>query len=1002
MKKLLYLLSTLIFSASLLSGCSSKENGLTFSQDEYSIYSGDKVVVKQHSKDVVYSFLGKVPDNVSLNENSGVITYSEDVPNYSQVLYQAKKGELVSNPVIINLLQVIPTPTITFVEISDYLCDGDYVIANSSTNSSITYSLKETYRGISIDSSNGMISYTHAAEENLSFEVVASSNGASASKVFKVAKTHLAKTLTEKQVSEDNATQSLIYFLDFSDVNSTEFPHTVLRILKNRKEISAEQYTYNAETHQLSIRASLVNECNVGENTLTVVTPRNNIYLNLIKATKIVKTAEDLASINKDEVSLGGYYVLGNDIDLTTYLSEGGAGYNDGKGWTPIGTYHDVLDGTAYNFAFKGTFDGNGYTISGLYINRHDEQGFNSGLFGYVHNLAVIKNLGVIGLTQSNVCSFAGGFVGVSEGEITNCWANVNISNNIGGNTYHMIGGFIGRNLGVVENCYAIGKVDGEGDDTGAFVGFNEGRMSNCYAISTVWPVLSTGIDGDHCKLYDSLAEFIADSYNLNFSEEAWNLSLEALPSLKPSIEFFYPYSLKISNETTDCTIGEDIEITYILLPDYLVTRYENMLVLTCDDLGVVVDGFTLITKDALSKSFKVRLSLTIDDVTLEDEKEFHLYDEIESLSIDSDFPMKVYAGHSYKLNATILPETANQKKVWTLTSDVGGVSIDGDILRVSDEIEAYNVYTFGVRVTASNKTKMKNVSVVQPKYLSYGMHVIYQGETNKDFVIEFPEKVNLTDAVVLCENEEISVDITEHVITIPQSIMEAKPDVELNFVVNLANGDYYRFSSVYLTHERIKESDVTNYIALSSAEDFKTYFNIQTHDPARYENYSKTFVLTDDIDFNGEEIYSIGVAGDNVVEYVFNGKIYGFGHTIKNAIINDNERYLTLTDAEKADNYRVSRYAVGFFSSFNGEIYDVTFENIKVTANSWNGCFAGTLRANAYLENITFKSCVILNGNDVSYSTKDGLRTGRFAAANEGGTLIACTYNGSRFGLIG
>ena len=61
----------------------------------------------------------------------------------------------------------------------------------------------------------------------------------------------------------------------------------------------------------------------------------------------------------------GGSYILMNDLDEAT------AGYDelvgdtaDGQGWQPIGTAQNP---------FKGTFDGNGNTISGIFIYRPDE-----------------------------------------------------------------------------------------------------------------------------------------------------------------------------------------------------------------------------------------------------------------------------------------------------------------------------------------------------------------------------------------------------------------------------------------------------------------------------------------------------------------------------------------------------------------------------------------------------------------------------------------------------
>lgn len=74
-------------------------------------------------------------------------------------------------------------------------------------------------------------------------------------------------------------------------------------------------------------------------------------------------------------------YRLTADIDLSEYCSENG-------GWEPIGyTVYEPIPGTEGYFKtpetegyFNGTFDGDGHMITGLYINRPNEQG--QGLFG--------------------------------------------------------------------------------------------------------------------------------------------------------------------------------------------------------------------------------------------------------------------------------------------------------------------------------------------------------------------------------------------------------------------------------------------------------------------------------------------------------------------------------------------------------------------------------------------------------------------------------------------
>jgi len=111
--------------------------------------------------------------------------------------------------------------------------------------------------------------------------------------------------------------------------------------------------------------------------------------------------------------TLGKYYVLMNNIDLSGYAN-----------WAPIGFWDKVVYPFPLGTYFGGNFDGNGKVIQNLTINRPLERGI--GLFGFVY--AVIKNLGLINcniLGKEDV----GGLVGGGSGSfISNCYVTGNVS----------------------------------------------------------------------------------------------------------------------------------------------------------------------------------------------------------------------------------------------------------------------------------------------------------------------------------------------------------------------------------------------------------------------------------------------------------------------------------------------------------------------------------------------------------------------------------------------
>ena len=156
-----------------------------------------------------------------------------------------------------------------------------------------------------------------------------------------------------------------------------------------------------------------------------------------------------------------------NDIDLNG---------SEENPWTPIGNIIDEED--LDSFGYTGTFDGNGHTISGLYINSSDKY---QGLFGYVSGSGKVQNLSVSGSVKGKW--YVGGVVGFNfSGTVTNCA----FSGSVSGSEY--VGGVVGDNGGTVENCYNTGSVTSSGSPVGGVVGYNDsgGSVTNCYNTGTV------------------------------------------------------------------------------------------------------------------------------------------------------------------------------------------------------------------------------------------------------------------------------------------------------------------------------------------------------------------------------------------------------------------------------------------------------------------------------------------------------------------------------------
>ena len=139
-------------------------------------------------------------------------------------------------------------------------------------------------------------------------------------------------------------------------------------------------------------------------------------------------------------------------------------------GWLPIGSVDEP---------FNRVFDGNGFTISGLYINR--PQSINVGLFHTLGSGSEVKNIGLLDVNiqgRSNV----GGLVGWKDDSsaIINSYASGAVSG------VNQVGGLVGANGGSIINSYASGAVSG--DRSGGLVGYSRmgSAIINSYASGTV------------------------------------------------------------------------------------------------------------------------------------------------------------------------------------------------------------------------------------------------------------------------------------------------------------------------------------------------------------------------------------------------------------------------------------------------------------------------------------------------------------------------------------
>ena len=203
----------------------------------------------------------------------------------------------------------------------------------------------------------------------------------------------------------------------------------------------------------------------------------------------IITKAEELEWF-RNEVNNGQYSICAKIadnvevIDMSTVCHAADASKNLVElSWEPIG--NDT-------YMYRGTFDGNGKTITNLYIKtvyiKTENQ--QAGLFGYTFQ-STIKNLTFENANVTNTNSYTGILVGDAGYQTT--LQNIKISTNkcqvIGGKNY--TGGIAGSLDGNAYNCVNYAMVQGQ-EDVGGLFGYYDRAGNSMTACANYGNVTAT------------------------------------------------------------------------------------------------------------------------------------------------------------------------------------------------------------------------------------------------------------------------------------------------------------------------------------------------------------------------------------------------------------------------------------------------------------------------------------------------------------------------------
>lgn len=253
----------------------------------------------------------------------------------------------------------------------------------------------------------------------------------------------------------------------------------------NVGRIKAEKGEYFTKGNILGLSSKFLAKLSAGEPKITVnFSDKTTEMVQAFIATKVITTAEEFQNINND---LQGYYVLGNDIDLSSIAN-----------FEPLGYY--FTETSIENSYFHGVLEGNGHTVKNakVYYSKSNDSNMDvyGGMPGFSHPAHQAGDN--IGLFQ---------IIG-SSGVVRNTrFSNIDVR----GRT--IVGVIAGNNAGSIENCIVdadcVAHMDTHFYDNDCNVGAVAGIVAGSGSVSNTITLTShvelTGIYTDYDSKYKGL-----------------------------------------------------------------------------------------------------------------------------------------------------------------------------------------------------------------------------------------------------------------------------------------------------------------------------------------------------------------------------------------------------------------------------------------------------------------------------------------------------------------
>ena len=193
-----------------------------------------------------------------------------------------------------------------------------------------------------------------------------------------------------------------------------------------------------------------------------------------------IDTLNNLYWITQNSGEWDAYYIQTANIDASSSSS-----WDSNAGFTPIGNS---------STQFTGSYDGDGYTIDSLFIDRPTTNYI--GLFGYIGGdnsytgSTTIQNLGLtnVSITGKEQVGALVGFKRYGTLTVSNCYSTGSVTGSGTSGSFIGIGGLVGLSYSItLSNCYSTCTVNGGGNVGGLGGYIRDGSsVSNCYSNGSV------------------------------------------------------------------------------------------------------------------------------------------------------------------------------------------------------------------------------------------------------------------------------------------------------------------------------------------------------------------------------------------------------------------------------------------------------------------------------------------------------------------------------------